>query len=145
MLDSFYYVTVNLDAPAGSGRISLKWIDSSTVIPASSFYTSETLANAMTISIAPTSIPTLSTVDGDSNVDAGNLYTVTLKTKNSQGTLHVGTDDVFEVKLVSTDGSVPDQILLVTYSGAGVFKATVTPTIAGTYNVEANLTNDYTD
>lgn len=68
---------------------------------------------------------------------------MTLNSNNSAGTTHVGTNDVFTVTLVSSDGSA--ETLPVSNQGSGIFKVNHTPTIAGIYNLEAHLNNDYTD
>ena len=54
-------------------------------------------------------------------------------------------NDVYVVRLVHSDGSIAQVTQTASHLGSGLFEANVSLTIAGTYTVYADLTNDYTD
>ena len=59
----------------------------------------------MNIEIAPTSVPSVSTVEsGPASVVAGNTYTMTLQSRSSQGVAHTGVNDAYSVRVFDADG-----------------------------------------
>lgn len=73
---------------------------------------------------------------------AGVDYTITIQSRDILGNVIDHSDDTYSI--VFTDGGSNTFTTTATYVSAGQYMATITPTVAATYTMTIDLTNDYT-
>ena len=93
-------------------------------------------------------VPAQSTLETyDVTHDAGIDYTMTFQSRDIAGNIMVHDDDVYSITLTRSDGGGSESLTATAVHQAdGLYEATLTPTptIAGTYSLAIDLTNDYT-
>ena len=76
---------------------------------------------------------------------AGNLYEMTIESRDANDINLDSTFDVYSVQLKRSDGGGSQEYLgSAVYQSAGLYKVKLTPTIAGQYTMTVTIANDYT-
>ena len=76
---------------------------------------------------------------------AGALYTMTIESRDTLGNSLDSTFDIYSVMLTRSDAGGSQQLATTAvYQSAGLYKAELTPTIAGQYTMTARIANAYT-
>ena len=76
---------------------------------------------------------------------AGELYKMTIQSRDTLGDPLDSTFDTYVVQLIRSDGGGSQQLTTTAvYQSAGLYKAELTPTIAGQYTMTARIANAYT-
>ena len=78
---------------------------------------------------------------------AGELYTLTIQSRDGNGNPLDSTFDVYTVQLTRTDGGGTQQLTTTAVyqpASGGIYKAFLTPTIAGRYKMTVSIANAYT-
>lgn len=98
--------------------------------------------------ISPTSVPAISTVEAASATTgtAGVPFDIELQSRQQDSTINddPSDPDIYTVTLTCGTDTVPTYTETATLSARGVYRATMTATIADTYTVSVHLTNAYT-
>ena len=136
----------------GAAYIRLQWYYSQQgyygTVPSSSFYSTQNLSGTPTsVALIATSVPNKSTVQSKpTTVYAGKTYSMTMQSRNMNGSAFSKTDDNYTITFTCQGGTCGSQ----TYSGTashssgGLYSYSFIPYKAGTYTVTVTMTNDYT-
>ena len=80
-----------------------------------------------------------------SHIATDTSVTLTMQSKNGSGVSHDVTTDIYSVVFTRSDGGGSEiYSTTATYSSAGLYDASLSPTVAGTYAVTVDMTNAYT-
>ena len=102
----------------------------------------------MTINFSNPSVPSRCTLESYSTShEAGIDYVMTIQSRDTSGNELTHDDDTYSITLTRSDGGGSEVLTATaTHQSNGLYEATLipTPTVAGTYTMTVDLTNDYT-
>lgn len=98
------------------------------------------------VEIIEPSVPAFSTIETYQTTHiAGIIYSMTMQSRGTSSNVLAYSTDIYSVDLSQSDGLGSQQFTRTgSHTSGGIYSASMTPTIAGTYTMTVDMTNGYT-